>query len=262
MITVSRIRRTIGRAEAAIWNRLIAPRLPVAPTGRVYDIGMHSGADTAYYLLKGFTVIGVDANPTMIRAAEKRFAAPIGDGRLQLVCSGISAQNSAAPAPFFVNQHRSEWSSFDRSLAERRGDPISVEHVASRSLSSVVEQFGPAFYVKIDIEGQDRVALASLLEAGHRPPYVSVENGGDGILQLLIAAGYTGFKYIQQRDAPHWRLPVPTKHGNSIKQRFRIGDSGRFGEETAGRKWLTAAAGRETIQEIWDNPDRDERTDG
>ena len=31
----------------------------------VYDVGVHRGDDTAYYLHKGFRVVGVEANPAM-----------------------------------------------------------------------------------------------------------------------------------------------------------------------------------------------------
>ena len=31
----------------------------------VYDVGMHRGDDTAYYLHKGYRVVGVQANPAM-----------------------------------------------------------------------------------------------------------------------------------------------------------------------------------------------------
>ena len=32
----------------------------------IYDVGMHNGDDTAYYLHKGFRVIAIDANPAMV----------------------------------------------------------------------------------------------------------------------------------------------------------------------------------------------------
>jgi len=29
----------------------------------VYDVGMHTGQDTAYYLFKGYDVVAIEANP-------------------------------------------------------------------------------------------------------------------------------------------------------------------------------------------------------
>ena len=31
----------------------------------IFDIGMHCGEDTDFYLKKGFTVVGVEANPEL-----------------------------------------------------------------------------------------------------------------------------------------------------------------------------------------------------
>ena len=44
----------------------------------IFDIGMHHGQDTAYYLSLGNRVVAVDADPTLIdRARESRRAAYI-----------------------------------------------------------------------------------------------------------------------------------------------------------------------------------------
>jgi len=38
----------------------------------IYDIGLHDGDDTAYYLHKGYRVIAVDADPTMVEGMTVR----------------------------------------------------------------------------------------------------------------------------------------------------------------------------------------------
>ena len=35
----------------------------------IYDVGMHNGADTAFYLAKGFRVVAVEANPELVQAS-------------------------------------------------------------------------------------------------------------------------------------------------------------------------------------------------
>ncbi len=40
----------------------------------IYDIGIHNGDDTAYYLSRGYRVVAVDANPLMMDAARQKFA--------------------------------------------------------------------------------------------------------------------------------------------------------------------------------------------
>jgi hypothetical protein len=39
----------------------------------IYDIGMHNGDDTAYYLSRGFNVLAVEANPKLAATATERF---------------------------------------------------------------------------------------------------------------------------------------------------------------------------------------------
>ncbi len=46
----------------------------------VYDVGMHRGEDTAFYLAKGYRVVGFEANPELVEACQRRFAAEIGGG--------------------------------------------------------------------------------------------------------------------------------------------------------------------------------------
>ena len=33
----------------------------------IYDVGMHNGSDTAYYLHKGFRVLAIEANPVLAK---------------------------------------------------------------------------------------------------------------------------------------------------------------------------------------------------
>ena len=101
-----------------------------------------------------------------------------------------------------------------------------------------------AYYVKIDIEGHDKVALQSMLEAGLRPQYVSVENGNDGMLKLFKDAGYTDFKYVQQRDIPGTRAAVAPLEGRGADHVFPPGRAGRSARRRPDRGWITKPLGR------------------
>jgi FkbM family methyltransferase len=233
----------------------------------VYDVGLHDGQDTEFYLKKGFRVVAVDANPAVVGAARERFARAVAEGRLVLLNIGIAKEATAEPLNFYVNQELTEWSSFLKEIALRDGHPYHVEKVACRTLASVIREHGAPYYVKIDIEGHDAMALESMLEAGIRPRYVSVENGNEGMLGLLAKAGYTQFKYVQQLDVPGSRAMVPAREGVSVDHEFPIGASGPFGDEAPG-PWLRYEAVREAISRVWDpdgkakNPDHVDARDG
>jgi FkbM family methyltransferase len=233
----------------------------------IYDVGMHEGQDTAFYLKKGFRVVAIEANRVLVDAAHKRFGPFISSGQLVILNVGITDSDSQGDLTFFVNDRISEWSSFNRELASRHGHPVHTVLVPTCTLASIVNEYGPAYFVKIDIEGCDAAALQSLLTLCSRPPYVSVENGNQGMLDMLLNAGYDGFKYIQQRNIA--RLPVskPAREGDYAGHLFPRGASGPFGEETPG-PWLDAEETRRQISKFWDvhgtgqRPHHDERVTG
>src|ERR1043166_830477 len=78
----------------------------------IYDIGVHDGDDTAYYLHRGFRVIAVDADPIMVEACRKRFAEEIRIGRLMLLNVGIGP--SRETLRFWLHKRNRPWSSFHR----------------------------------------------------------------------------------------------------------------------------------------------------
>jgi hypothetical protein len=62
---------------------------PTKKDNLVYDVGMHEGEDTAYYLKKGFHVVAFEANPELIARNKRRFAPEMVSGRLVIVEGAI-----------------------------------------------------------------------------------------------------------------------------------------------------------------------------
>src|SRR5215831_9510764 len=94
----------------------------------IYDVGANNGDDTAYYLSRGFHVVAVEADPTLIEQARERFPDEIRRGRLELVNVAVGPQEEVAR--FWICEGKSEWNSFDRRIASREGrqcHPINVQ---------------------------------------------------------------------------------------------------------------------------------------
>jgi FkbM family methyltransferase len=224
----------------------------------IYDVGVHVGDDTAYYLARGFRVVGIEADPLLAEQLKARFAAEIARGRLTLLNVGVAERDGEAQ--FWVSE-RPLWSSFSREMATRDGLGAYPVSVRTTTLGSIMETYGTPFYCKIDVEGFDRVCVQSL-RAGHVPRYLSIEfdarHGAEDI-GLLRGLGYRGFKIVSQvtRAQPSPALMslatcLPYRAGvllRAAERRFRgvtsIGDwsfggesSGPFGDETPGR-WHT-----------------------
>src|SRR5712691_5823534 len=85
----------------------------------IYDVGMHDGSDTAYYLAKGFRVIAVEANPALVESAQRRFPAALEDRRPTLLNVAIASE--AAPVDFWINDENAGYSSLFQEVAGRRG---------------------------------------------------------------------------------------------------------------------------------------------
>jgi FkbM family methyltransferase len=174
----------------------------------IFDIGLHHGQDTAYYLHLGYRVVGVDADPNLISQAKTTFATSIAQDKLQLTWAAIAAEQGQEVD--FVISESDEWNSVSRELAERRGPAKAVVRVSTRTLASLIDEFGVPHYCKIDIEGHDLIALQSMRGSHSLPEFISVETECTGQRKLseeealqtldeLKALGYTRFKLVDQR---------------------------------------------------------------
>lgn len=105
------------------------------------------------------------------------------------------------------------------------------------SLDQILGRFGEPYYVKIDIEQADRIALRQLGLSPRRPRYVSVEGHEVAFLTYLRDMGYTHFKLVNQDAFWSWSLPNPALEGVYVDHEFTMHSSGPFGEEAAGR-WV------------------------
>ncbi len=172
----------------------------------IYDVGLFDGGDTAYYLFRGYNVVAIDANPVMVEKARSRFAKEIQDKRLTLLNVGVSKESGTME--FWVSDVP-EWSSFDRSIASRDGTRHKSVAVATAPFAQILEEYGVPHYLKIDIEGNDRLCVDAL-KGNTLPTYISVESEcvGDtavlsddeatAMLVLLRDIGYRRFKLVNQ----------------------------------------------------------------
>ncbi len=233
----------------------------------IFDVGMHNGDDTAYYLHRGFNVVAVEADPDLAEAGRKRFASAIEGNRLTIVNKAIAAE--AGEEDFWICDNQRVWNSFDRSIASRNGLPCHSVKVQTVPMGDLFEQHGVPYYLKLDIEGHDHIAAGDIRPTD-APPYVSLEINSVDDFYLLRSKGYQRFKCIQQgyftpvlspvlslRSAVQMQITHVKSSGSvnqlrafyrrlvpprSVQHRsdswdFAPGSSGPFGEDTSG-EWL------------------------
>jgi FkbM family methyltransferase len=214
-------------------------------TDLIMDVGMNNGDDTDFYLAKGFRVVAVEANPTLVERAKKRFAPQIDSRRLTLCGVAISSQDGTVE--FFEDVKDDGRSSVSQAYAVQnvttRGGQWRRIEVPSLRMERILEDWGVPYYLKIDIETADRLCLEALQGLRHRPRYVSFELNLAAFedtflaLKLLWDLGYRSFKVVNQAIHHLIRLPNPPREGSYVDYRFKKRMSGPFGEETPG-PWM------------------------
>jgi len=206
----------------------------------VYDVGMKNGDDSAYYLAKGYRVIGIDANPEMCRLCEKRFSQEISDGSMTVLNVGVS--DTPGVATFFINKEIPSISTFEparfenEEWAPKEWDPVSVETVR---LSSIIAERGFPEFIKVDVEFYDGKVLRDLLVNGIKPKYISAEAQEIDTYCLLVALGYTKFKIV---DGPtvqdkYSNMEILRLDGTRFNYSFPYESSGPFGPDLDGAEF-------------------------
>jgi FkbM family methyltransferase len=212
----------------------------------IYDLGMHRGEDTEFYLKKGFRVVAVEADPELCSLAASRFSAEVAAGRLTIVNQAIG--DAPGKVTLYKNKLQPIWNTLSAEWAERnRGqgaDSIAIE-VEATTLDRLMRRLGVPYFLKVDIEGMDLTAIQSISALPDKPRYISLESCKVSFQALkhefdvLTAIGYRSFKLVAQHHVHAQIPPRPAREGQYVAHRFAKGASGMFGEEAPGQ-WLTA----------------------
>jgi FkbM family methyltransferase len=214
--------------------------------GLIFDVGLHHGQDTDFYLKKGFRVVAFEADPGNAAFCRARFAEAIAEGRLEIVEGAITEERGskghANEVKFYKNADHSLWGSTSDDWAVRnevmgtRNDIISVR---ATDFAGCVEKYGVPHYLKADIVGSETICLRALLKFENKPDYLSIRSEKlvfrklEYEFELLKQLGYDRFKAIKQ-DFDHINPTLPSLNGAKYHT-FEEGASGPFGEETGGR---------------------------
>lgn len=199
----------------------------------IYDVGMNNGDDTAYYLAKGYDVIGFEADPKLVGHCRNRFSKEIEECRLIIINGAITNEipDGYGKVNLYINPHH-VWNSCNYEWANRWGSTHSIK-VPYVDFLDCLKTYGVPYYMKIDIEGMDYLCLEALQNewVTYIPNYISVELYMREFLYylyLLYNLGYTGYTFVQQfkhTDDPY------------IGWSFNKGSSGKFGNDVTS-EWM------------------------
>jgi FkbM family methyltransferase len=201
----------------------------------IFDIGMHHGNDTDFYLRKGFKVVAVEANPVLVDKCRERFQSFEDTG--QLVIENVGIGEAEGSFPFYINLDNDEWSSFNVHRGTRHGSKYDVKDIRCVTTASLFQKHGMPYFLKIDIEGLDWLPVSALHDFSVRPSYISVEDNSFQSLIQLHNAGVKSYKFVDQVDKWNMLPPNPALEGAFVATRFGAATSGLFGRELPG-DWL------------------------
>ncbi|WP_339836301.1 FkbM family methyltransferase [uncultured Flavobacterium sp.] len=211
----------------------------------IYDVGMHKGEDTEYYLKKGFEVIAFEANPELVNLCKQKFKKELESKQLTIVEGAIIDpefdQDKDNPnILFYKNKNLSVWGTVDSEWAkrnEKRGTENEIIEVTKIDFKKCLEKFGIPYYLKIDIEGMDRVCLKALFHFDVKPDYVSIESEKvsfkvlKGEFDLFKNNGYSQFKIVNQGNIKEQKEPLNSEEGSFLDYSFNSGATGLFGKD-------------------------------
>jgi FkbM family methyltransferase len=205
----------------------------------IYDFGMNKAEDTEFYLKKGFRVVGVEANPEMCERASEHFRREVVSGQLTILNRAIG--ESTGRFRFFVCNEMSAISTASEELMNfwsKRGETFRAIDVEFTTADRVIQEYGPPYYIKVDIEGHDIICLEQLTKVTSKPTYLSFEvdfRDYRDALNLCREMGFNEFALVDQKQINGRAAPNPPREGLPIQYTFKTGQSGTFGKELSER---------------------------
>ena len=211
----------------------------------IYDIGLHRGQDTDFYLKRGYRVIAFEADPENAEFCRARFLDEIADGRLTIVEGAITENlpenDNSGKVKFYRNEDHSLWGSTSEDWAVRNkvmGTTNEIISVTAIDFGKCLEKYGIPHYLKADIVGSESVCLRALLKFENKPDYISIRSEKlvwrklEQEFELFAQLGYDCFKAVKQ-DFDKINAQLSSNKDEPV-YRFEEGASGPFSEETPG----------------------------
>lgn len=186
----------------------------------IFDLGYYGGDSTLHYINEGYDIVGVDCNPQLEinRETEKYMKR----GRLILERKCVSDTDNQNIV-FYVQPNNIIWSSANKEIAERY-DKSERHKVKTITLATLIGTYGTPIYCKIDIEGNEMLAIKSLslIDDEKKPLYIccktecvgkgrrSLNINGLENINALHELGYNKFFLKEQKD--NYRFDINGKH--------------------------------------------------
>lgn len=173
-----------------------------------YDVGGFDGTDTARYLNLGARVVTIEADPALAQKLTERFEKDIAKGDCTIL--NVAVAEKEGVLPFWICQENAALNSFDKASLDRHGLNATAIDVPCRPFQSILDEYGVPFFLKIDIEGNDKHCVLPLTKHS-APQFLSFEAGQNDLYLILHlhSIGFTKFNLIRQDVLQSYSPPRP-----------------------------------------------------
>lgn len=201
----------------------------------IIDVGMNKAEDTAFYLAKGFRVVAVEANPQACSEVAERHDVDVRNGKLTIINAAIFERGGELT--FYRNIDQPARSTLYPDLMAQwvaSGERFEEVRVPGVTFDEVLRAHGTPRYVKIDIEGADKLCIEAIARAEEKPDFLSFEvdfRTLDAVLDVCGAGGATAYQFVSQMNVPKQMPPRPPLEGGYAPGNFEVGCTGLFGAE-------------------------------
>jgi len=223
------------------------------------DLGAHKGNDTAFYLDKGWRTVTVEAHPELAHECDQRFHLQRFDCRV--VHRAISPEGK--PTKLYTSGKGAHGETHS-TIPDRVKRSEEVAHtVEGTTVGYLLKTFGVPYYMKVDIEGADIVAIRQLHEWHTKrptkwaplnalPPLLSVElsqNHPEEALEIFSHLAYMGYDKFSLEEQ-HWDETVDVDQVQHFMSLSQVA-AGWFGNVPRGLKdmWYDLHAMHSTFEE-------------
>lgn len=217
----------------------------------IFDLGANVGGNIPYYLTKAKKVICVEANPVLCKKLKTKYAQIIDQGKLVIVEACLTINQDAKDVKFYIHKFKSGLSTFCTPNISFKNDYLELT-VKAVTYEHLIHKYGNPDFVKIDLEGYDKVVLDYMIRQNMLPDYLQFENQGFDMLQkiidLKIYNSYnivTFYNFSKFYDYNHERNAGPL--GTDIKSPWLSGEQLIKLYKTINHPWLDIHLTRENF---------------
>ena len=203
----------------------------------IFDIGANKGQNLSYYLDKADIVVAIEPNTNLVKQIKSDFKEFIDNEKLLVENIALTDDESVKNIDFYISKEKDILSTlFPDDTSKFYKQEVRCER-ASLLINKYLKNYNISQieYIKIDIEGADKLVLNDLLKNNILSENLSVECHEPEVLELLLNSQYKSFKFVEGGDLTFKKnIEVINKFNQKKIINFDIHSSGPYCDDIPG----------------------------